>query len=381
MGVSQIESSFQNDGNFSQLDLQNVLTRGPIMRIETFRCSQPDGEFGITRSGTSVKALAGKDHLSESSNRTFRHVFSAGPPDSVTALLEMREIFDEDGSFAVVVRDVDGRSKSFGYAMIGFTKPTDTSITVDYKLVAPRTTPSPKVINSPIEAPLTEQIDGLVDIADILDSNATHGEVTIELKPKGDNSSALSRLSEFSSKVQEEHPQWAENVQLFERMGDFRDKCIHDGTNLIGGNTKLASEFVMIRPYRKSLILSGRVFDPSMSQGANRTNLKNALAVDPKPGVYAVFLSAYAMNIGLYQLGIDKPHSDYGGVPMALKPGSRLETGAEPIVDATNLNRILALMSAIYYAPDALHSMVRTHPIITASGERRALPLFSHSGL
>lgn len=42
---------------------------------------------------------------------------------------------------------------------------------------------------------------------------------------------------------------------------------------------------------------------------------------------------------------------------MALQPGSQLENGAAPKVDATNLNRVLALLVAIFYAPDALPAM------------------------
>ena len=81
-------------------------------------------------------------------------------------------------------------------------------------------------------------------------------------------------------------------------------------------------------------------------------------------GVYAVFLSAYALNIGIYQLGLDKVHSDYGGIPMNVAPGSRLETGAHPIVDATNLNRILALLASLFYAPIAIAHVTSVKPSI-----------------
>ena len=77
----------------------------------------------------------------------------------------------------------------------------------------------------------------------------------------------------------------------------------------------------------------------------------NPLAADPKPGVYSPFLSAHILNIKMYQLGIDKVHSDYGNIPMSLAPGSRLETGIEPVVDATEANKTLAQLAVMFYQP------------------------------
>ena len=157
------------------------------------------------------------------------------------------------------------------------------------------------------------------------------------------------RLERFSK--------WDDNVSSFERMGDFRDKCVHDGTNLTGPNPQLASEFNLIRAYRASLIALGRVADPQMykhTKGLMSPLIAaTPIAIDPKPGVYSVFLSAYLNNIEIYQLGIDKAHSDYGGVPMRLAPGSRLENAASPVVDSTRFNRALAELSFAYYiGPD-----------------------------
>lgn len=136
-------------------------------------------------------------------------------------------------------------------------------------------------------------------------------------------------------------------------MGDFRDKCIHDGTNLTGPNKQLASEYVLIRAYRKSLITMGRIADPAMYKhtlgGMSPLVAANPLTTDPKPGVYTPFLTAYVSNVEVYQLGLDKVHSDYGGIPMAMAPGSRLETGAIPAVDSTRLNRTLAEVAFAYY--------------------------------
>ena len=64
---------------------------------------------------------------------------------------------------------------------------------------------------------------------------------------------------------------------------------------------------------------------------------------------------------------------------MALRPGSRLENGATPVADSTNLNRLLALVSAFLYAPDALPSLVRAKPQILSFGTRHSLPVFERS--
>jgi hypothetical protein len=368
MAVSQIKASFQNDGNFSQLDLQDIRLNGPVMRIETFRCSQPCGEFGVTAAGSSVEAIAGEDHLQPSSNRTFRHVFSVGPPNHVKATLEIREVFSEDGSLEVITRDIDGLSRSFGAILIARSAPIWEGVSLHYEVRRPDRCWA-RVIKSPVTAAITEQIPALLDLSKASEMSKDVG-VSSRFEGKllwsGDNAATLRRLDEFAALVRESNPEWTRNVKTYERMGDFRDKCIHDGTNLIGDFVALASEYVLIRAYRMSLITLGKIFDLAMSAGADRIQLEQPLMLDTKPGVYAAFLSAYAMNIGLYQLGIDKVHSDYGSIPMKLRPGSRLENGAKPIADATNLNRMLALLAALYYVPAAVQQVANINPVITS---------------
>ncbi len=114
----------------------------------------------------------------------------------------------------------------------------------------------------------------------------------------------------------------------------------------------------------------GRIFDDEMSAGAHSIDTSDALMLDTKPGVYSAFLSAYGLNIGLYQLGLDKVHSDYGGVPMQLSPGSRLENGANPVVDATQLNHTLAMLAGMYYLPSALPQIASLVPSIRSSYAR-----------
>jgi hypothetical protein len=97
----------------------------------------------------------------------------------------------------------------------------------------------------------------------------------------------------------------------------------------------------------------GRIADAGMYKHTLGSTLpliaSNPLSTDQKPGVYTPFLTAYFSNVEVYQLGLDKINSDYGGIPMKIAPGSRLETGASPIVDAARLNRALAELAFAYY--------------------------------
>lgn len=162
---------------------------------------------------------------------------------------------------------------------------------------------------------------------------------------------------------------WAANFRDYVRFGDFRDKCVHPGLNLRGPHARLASEYLLLRAYRKSMILLGALFDPDMTAVATgRATFQGSrapLSVDPKPGVYAAFVSAYILGIEVYQLGLDKVHSDYGGVPMKRAPGSRLENGTAPVVDATRLNRTLAELAFAFYmspAPPGLRALIPPTP-------------------
>lgn len=371
MAVSQINASFQNDGNFSQLDLRDVNLSGPLMRIETFRCSQPEGKFGVTDAGTNVKDLAGSDHLSSQSNRVFRHVFSSTEENTPQITLEIRETFHEDRSMEVRTRDLDDQSETFGQVFIISVSPSDDLINLRLRVRAPDNV-QPIKLMSPLESSVTNLINNLNDLGseesslgELLEFSS-NTELSADIYPEKDNSVALESILKNASHIREVSPKWTKNVKLYERMGDFRDKCIHPGTNLTGSNTGLASEYLLIRAYRISLILDGIIFDDEMVFGSNNLDKTSPLNIDPKPGVYAAFLSAYALNIAHYQLGLDKVHSDYGGIPMSLSPGSRLENSSEPLVDATNVNRMLAVISGIFYAPDSLPATLRIAPAINS---------------
>jgi hypothetical protein len=368
MAVKQVAASYQNDGNFSQLDLVDPDFRGPLMRIETFRASHPgDGDYSVTEAGTPAAALIGRDHLTPHSNRIFRNLFSVGSPTSMSATLEIRESYDENGGWEVRARDLAPDSPSFGEVVVCHVEPSADGYRIQYEFF----TPGPVargIVPSPLRRPVTDLVPAFADLASpvnqlgAVDSRVPTVNAVIPYTAKSrDLDDAMEHLA--TRLQQEPFHIWAHNVRQYERFGDFRDKCVHDGTNLVGENPQLASEYLLIRAYRASLISLGRIFDLDMKYGATALwDHNRPLAVDPKPGVYLPFLSAYILNIGIYQLGLDKVHSDYGGIPMKLRPGSRLENGAaHPVVaDARRANQTLAELARLFYTlpvevPTPLH--------------------------
>jgi hypothetical protein len=360
MAVQQIAASYQNDGNFAQLDLQDVKAKGPHFRIETYRASQPLGTYGTNLAGSRVDHICGVDHLGPHSNKVFRSIDSVNRGDKQVVILEIREAIEPSGAFYVRVRDVDAESPSFGHVVVCSAKPLPHNrYEIAYEIRVPKAVKA-VAVHSPLSDPITT-LTGLPDIGGQVDSL---GDVDLALPGNplaatiqwnGSKSEINQVFAEFETIIQT-LPQYAKfksNIIFYLRMGDFRDKCIHDGTNLTGPLPGLASEFVLIRAYRKSLMMLGRIADIDMYRhtlgGISPMMASVPLTTDPKPGVYTPFLTAYISNVEVYQLGLDKVHSDYSGIPMKEAPGSRLETGAVPVVDSTRLNRALAEVAFAYY--------------------------------
>lgn len=214
MGVSQISASFQNDGNFSQLDLQDLTIGGPVLRIETFRCSQPEGEFGTTVAGTSVKSIAGDDHLSPESNRLFRHVFSTGQPGNLKATLEIRELYEPSGRFEVRTRDIDADSPSFGTTLINDNVPTGNGVVISYALRQPENA-KPADVVSPIKSGPIARITGLADLSSAPEQLGT----PVKLLDR-DQLSLMLQVNEYP--LADLH-QWAERVQR--ALSEMVEKC------------------------------------------------------------------------------------------------------------------------------------------------------------
>ena len=114
-------------------------------------------------------------------------------------------------------------------------------------------------------------------------------------------------------------------------------------------NAALAAESIFVRQYRAALVLLGRVTSPDMVRGAAAPLSLAEAQTNTRPGVYAIFVGAAINHIGIYKLGLDKVHSDYGGIPMKLAPGSRLEDNAVPVADAWRCNQTLGEIADSFY--------------------------------
>lgn len=373
MPLQQTQISVCNDGNVSQLDVTDNQPDGKFYRIEVYRSSQPSGGYGVTLSGSRVEDICGDDHLTQRSNRVFRYTFSIGTnkthKSDLPTLLEGREEFNPpglpDGSWDVRIRDIDAESPTYGSILHATAQPTNDSRGYEISYSLRRADPSikPVSIRSPLPRKLIEINPGLKDISGDLDSLATPVTLKNNVLSLGANQPCIVSLNgtckstDIDSGLQEvletiSHPEFAlfrKNLDEYEAFGDFGAKPTHPGTNLTGPNAELAGESIFVRQYRAALVLLGRVTSPDMARGAGEP-LSLAKAVsNTRPGVYAIFVGAAINHIGIYKLGLDKVHSDYGGVPMKLAPGSRLENDTSPVADAWRCNQTLGEIADMYY--------------------------------
>jgi hypothetical protein len=289
-------------------------------------------------------------------------------------VLEGREEFNPsgmpEGSWEVRLRDIDSLSSSYGAILRGIVSPTGAQgYELRYEL-----RPAPKVAKSQIVSPLAQPISQInSDLPDLgsvisafpepitisegnLSSSQSNADHHFEIKKP----STIALLDSNFSKIEEtiRHPEFARflsNLDAYEEFGDFGAKPTHPGTNLVGPNAKLAAESIFVRQYRSALVLFGRLTSPEMAFGATQPfggTKPLSLAewkTNTRPGVYSIFVGAAINHVAIYKLGLDKVHSDYGGIPMKLAPGSRLEDGATPIADAWKCNQTLGEVADILY--------------------------------
>jgi hypothetical protein len=353
MALQQVAASYALDGNFSQLDLQDCGFNGLKMRIETYRCSHPsNGDNSRTHAGTNAAHLTGDDHLSPISNRIFRHIFSIQDDLSMKVTLEIREMFNENGDWSVRIRDTDIESPSFGSVLSMNVTRREDEYELDYRLLRPRNLICRELVTSPLVNTISRTAN-LIDIgADLEELGFVKHNLACQINWK-DPEQVDRQMSSFVEAMMDiEFNVWSENLKTYTRFGDFRDKCIHSGENLTGNHPQLASEYILVRAYRSSLILTGRLFDMGMIEATQDLwNHPDPLSIDSKPGNYAVFILAYIFGVSLYQLGLDKVHSDYSGIPMKKAPGSRLETGSDAIYSSRRANETLAQLAVAFYKP------------------------------
>lgn len=377
MSLKQIAISVCNDGNVSQLDVADQNPGGIYYRIEVYRASQPSGGYGITLSGSRVEDICGEDFQKPYSNRVFRYTFSVGDNNThkgnLSTLLEGREEFNPpgmpEGSWDVRIRDLDIQSSSYGSVIHATAAPKGSSKEYDIKYDLLKSDSNIKKIS--ILSPLSKQISQInSELHDLSNLEQVGPSVKvlndeIRLKETPMNYVSLKKSSntiDIDNGIAEiletiSHPHFnlfRKNLDSYEAFGDFGSKAIHPGTNLIGPNASLAAESIFVRQYRAALILLGRIVSPEMAGGSNQPEslyLSNT-NTNTRPGVYQIFVGAAINHIGIYKLGLDKVHSDYGGVPMKLAPGSRMENAAKPIADAWRCNQTLGEIADAYYLND-----------------------------
>lgn len=373
MGLQQVAISVCNDGNVSQLDCTDINNGGIYYRIEVYRSSQPSGGYGITLSGSRVENICGIDHLKEGSNKIFRYFFAVGDDKThkseIPVLLEGREEFNPkgkpDGSWEVRIRDLDKNSSSYGSILIASAEPVEgtTEYHLHYELRLD--TNATKVeFNSPVYGKVTDLNPTLIDLGEPIEklpppigidnANGFKGLTNLPSIFKIQSNHSTKDIDDGISSVmelikQKEFKTFIDNLDLYEAFGDFGAKGIHPGTNLTGPNAQLAAESIFVRQYRAALVLLGRIVSPDMARGASEPKSLAETLTNTRPGVYAIFVGATVNNIGIYKLGLDKVHSDYGGVPMKLAPGSKLENGAEPVADAMRCNQTLGDLANLLY--------------------------------
>jgi hypothetical protein len=373
MGMQQVALSVQNDGNVSQLDCADTTVGGVYYRIEVYRCSHPEGKFGVTLSGSRAEDVCGADHLSKRSNQIFRYIFAVGDntmhKGEMPIVLEGHEEFNPpgspDGSWRVRVRDLDPQSTTYGAFIEASVEPEANNGTykLQYELRVFKDA-KPVPFHSPLRRRITEINPSLPDLG--APSSSLPDPVGLKDKALHPNSNLPKAVSiSLSMKTDEvdrsvepflsviSHPDFVrfrKNMDSYEDFGDFGPRSVHPGTNLIG-NVRLAADSIFARQYRSGLVLLGRVVSPDMARGASQPLSLTRSQTNTRPGVYGNFVGAAINNIGIYKLGLDKVHSDYAGIPMKIAPGSRLEDGSKPVADAWRCNQTLGeIAKALYLA-------------------------------
>lgn len=362
MATVQVSASVQNDGNFAHLD-QFDPVKGLLKRIEVFRCSQPSGPFGITGAGSPATAICGADHLTKISNRVHRSIYSEGQRSArISALLEIREEMNPhslpEGSWDVRIRDVDARSPVFGHLMRALIVPQKSEsgvYEITYEVRGRKSKPT--LIVSPLEKPLTELASDLPDLGvepselPPLVKPVTPKPIKFMVTPEATRKQLDEVFSPFYKlqKHQDFHF-WFQNIEALLQFGDLGPKSVHPGMNLSGENPHLVSDYIVWRKYRLAMVLLGRFVSDEMSKAVlPMKGPLRPLENNAKPGVYSIYVLAYKLNISLYQLVLDKVYSDYGGIPMEKSPGSRLETGRSPVIDATKAIRAAADLAHAFF--------------------------------
>jgi hypothetical protein len=353
MGTFQLGASVQNDGNFSHLDQFNPAT-GLVKRIEVFRSSQPLSRFGMTGPGTAVDDLCGNDHLGPRSNCIHRSVYSEGQRGGpLVVLLEGREEMNPDGlpdgSLDIRTRDLNPESPSFGQILKIVVIPTSDGYELIHSMHEGRL--PQRLIKSPLQGPVADLLGDAPDIGAPLDESGASHTSRVAVASDAGRAEVDSAYGELTALAEsKDQAVWRETIDSYLQFGDLGPKSVHPGINLVGESADLVSEYLVWRKYRWQMVVLGRLYVPEMARalddfgGPLSAGQNNA-----RPGVYSLYLLGYRIGISLYRQVLDKVYSDYGDVPMQLRPGSRIETGREPVVDAARAIQTAADLADIFY--------------------------------
>lgn len=361
MVLRQENQSFQNDGNFSMLDLRDTSPDGKRMRLESFRASQPDKlSHHVTAAGTSAFNLCGADHLVLGSNQIFRHIFSTEDTQKkeMVVSLELREKYQEDGSWEVKVRDLQFGSASFGCVLVCTAVPLrgrqEGTYLLTYELYRPRFDKSYLVTS-----PLTLSISTVdADLPDLSERNGRQGILQIEHRihvTRNLSARALEQKFEPLMHILKEtaFSTFVGNVLRLIAFSNFQGKATHTGEFLTGDNVPEVAHHLGHFTSCGVMILMGKVFqlthygmsDPAFSLLEVDAPLKFRNHI----GMYETYILAHTINVELYQLVLDKLYSDYGEVPMKPQRGSQLENGKKAFRNAYLANKTLADIAVSYY--------------------------------
>ena len=360
MTMEQVSASVQSDGGFSQVEVFDD-SDDLYKRIEVFQANQPMDKFGITAAGSTAADICGEAHLSPRSNTVHRNIYSEGQSqDSLTVLFEVVEELNPegapDGSWEVRARDLDVNSPAFGEVLIIRIEPCqDGGYDMSYELRDPDAEAT--LVTSPLDEPVHEAVPDLADIgrdreelgvvSDRIDENPINFSID-ESTTGTEVDEALAPLAALRD--DRDYRVYIENLESYMAFGDYGPKSVHPGTNLVGEDADKVANYLVWREYRVDMTARGRPFLPGMigaTDGAEGPlTINNG---DSKPGVYSLFIMAHQLDISVYELVLDKVYSDYSGVPMERAPGSRLETGADPVVDASRGIETAAEVAETFY--------------------------------
>lgn len=361
MVLRQTNASFQNDGNFSSLDLTDSRMEDRTMRLESLRASHPEKRSAtLSAAGSSAYALCGADHCKPGSDQIFRHIFSVQDKKKkvMEVKLELREKYLEDGSWEVKIRDLQHGSLSYGSVLVCSVIPMkgrlEGKYALTYELYHPETEMS-YMFTSPLDRLISSVSSTLPDLSE---GNGRQGILQMHQVVYIDINTPLETIREFMEPVvtvlkEKKYHHFVQHVQLFMRFSSFQGRCLHAGEFLKGDFIQESAGVLRFFQSAACSILFGKLFQ--LLEGGNTASgysLWHEEAPLSKPineGIHHFLILAHVLNVEHYQLVLDKLYSDYSEIPMKMERGSQLENGISAKKSAYRANQTLARIALVFY--------------------------------